>query len=105
MSGSAGTEKRNSPHGQPGQQHTENQKKFLANGYSSILTYKGGGDASKPITLTYDSSVIGDGSTYTIKVSESSDMANAKTYRSTSRTVKIENAKVQTLYFWTVSNG
>ena len=85
--------------------HTENQKKFLANGYSSILTYKGGGDASKPITLTYDSSVIGDGSTYTIKVSESSDMSNAKTYRSTSRTVKIENAKVQTLYFWTVSNG
>lgn len=85
--------------------HTTNQRNFLEAGYNSISQYKGGGDAALPITLQYGSSIVPSGSLYTIKVSEKPDMSDAKTYTSRSRSVSIQNSKVQQIYFWTVSNG
>ena len=86
--------------------HSGNQAKFLAEGYKSITKYgSSGGDTSKPIYLEYGPEVISEGNTYTIMVSEDPDMANAKSYISGSRSVRIDNSKVQQIYFWTVSNG
>ena len=86
--------------------HSGNQAKFLAEGYKSITKYgSSGGDTSKPIYLEYGPEVISEGNTYTIMVSEDPDMVNAKSYISGSRSVRIDNSKVQQIYFWTVSNG
>ena len=86
--------------------HSGNQAKFLAEGYKSITKYgSSGGDTSKPIYLEYGPEVIPEGSTYTIMVSEDPDMANAKSYTSSNRSIRIDNSKVRQIYFWTVNNG
>ena len=85
--------------------HTPQQRRFLEEGHDSISRNKGGGAASIPITLQYGDSIIASGSSYTIRVSESPDMSNSKRYTSSTREVKIDNSKVQQLYFWTVNNG
>ena len=85
--------------------HNRYQRSMLEEGAQSISKYNHGGYAPNPVVLEYDSNLISSGKTYTVKVSEKPDMSLAKTYTSSSRSIKILNPKVKQIYFWTVSNG
>ncbi len=85
--------------------HTKYQRALLEEGYESFKTNCRGGEGAEPIYLDFGPEIISEASSYTVRVSEKPDMSDAKTYTSSSRQVRIDNSKVQTLYFWKVSNS
>lgn len=85
--------------------HTDLQQSALNDRTDKILQYaKGAEELSHPkaITLSWTSSVSG---TYTVKIGENSNLSDAKTYTTTSKSLSLYNLKIGTKYYWQVSCG
>ena len=85
--------------------HTDLQQSALDDKTENILKYaKGAEELSHPkaITLSWTSSVSG---TYTVKISENSNLSDGKTYTTTSKSLSLYNLKIGTKYYWQVSCG
>ncbi|MBQ2391865.1 MAG: tyrosine-protein phosphatase, partial [Clostridia bacterium] len=85
--------------------HTDLQQSALNDKTEKILQYARGAEElshPKAITLSWTSSVSG---TYTVKIGENSNLSDAKTYTTTSKSLSLYNLKIGTKYYWQVSCG
>ena len=85
--------------------HTDLQQSALNDKTEKILQYARGAEElshPKAITLSWTSSVSG---TYTVKISENSNLSDGKTYTTTSKSLSLYNLKIGTKYYWQVSCG
>lgn len=84
--------------------HTEKQAGYLAGDYSKISSFaKGKKELSKPEPVSFSWSGKNSADTYTINISENSDMSDSMTFTSDVTTAEIYNLKIATKYYWTVS--
>lgn len=87
--------------------HTEKQESYLDS--SSILTFlytNGKKEYSKPVSVEFLLSDSENASgEYVLNISESSDMSDAVSYSSTSSSISVSNFKIDTTYYWTVTEN
>ncbi len=83
--------------------HSEEQQAYLDDGYL-FPRGKGVKEWSRPnaITLQWESDLAG---AFTVRLSESADMAGAKEYTTQKNELSLYNLKVATTYYWTVAVG
>ena len=82
--------------------HTELQQSYLEDSYL-YPTGKGDRELSYPqsIKLSWESDIAADA--YTVRLSESPDMSNAKEYTAYAKSMNVANLKAATTYYWTVT--
>ena len=84
--------------------HTDKQAKYLAGKYSLIRLFANGKkELSKPEPVSFSWSDKNSADTYTINISENSDMTDSMTFTSDVTTAEIYNLKIATKYYWSVS--
>ena len=84
--------------------HTEAQKSYLADAYTSFTKYaKGTGELSipQPVELKFK----GVSAPYTVYISENEDMSGAKEYASDTESAEIYNLKIGTKYYCYAAAG
>lgn len=87
--------------------HTEKQTAFLRNKNSNIRIYADGKkELSKPQSVCFKWNSSDNIGSFTVSISENSDMKNSICYYTNENSIYIDNFKVGTKYYWTVSaNG
>lgn len=87
--------------------HTEKQSYYLnkSNPSKNLLSVTGKKELSVPKPVEFSWDIPAEGSPYTLLISESSDMNNADVYTVSEMQTEIYNLKLDTDYYWTVSNG
>ncbi len=83
--------------------HTEEQQGYLDDEYL-FMSAKGGEELSQPkaVVLKWKSD-LADKTEFTISLSESPDMADAKVYSTNRKSLYVYNLKIATTYYWTVA--
>ena len=84
--------------------HTPIQRAFLSDENENCKDYTDGftaGDASLPVTLSWDADAPGP---YTVKVGENADLSDARIYTTDAPSLDVFNLRIGTRYFWTVGN-
>ena len=90
---------------QPLDFHTELQQAYLDDEYAFVMDYAGGiEELSRPQGITLSWEHKGRKTEYyLVNISESADMSDSKEYKATENTVNIQNLKIATQYYWTVT--
>ena len=87
--------------------HTKKQESYLNSSSSLTFLYTNGKkENSKPVSVEF---VLSDSENasgeYVLNISESSDMSDAVSYSSTSSSISVSNFKIDTTYYWTVTEN
>lgn len=87
--------------------HTKKQESYLNSSSSLTFLYTNGKkENSKPVSVEFLLSDIENASgEYVLNISESSDMSDAVSYSSTSSSISVSNFKIDTTYYWTVTEN
>ncbi len=88
--------------------HTELQDSYLADSYKNFSQYANGTENLStpiPITISWTSDLLGDKSSYTFKLSESSDLSDFKVYETSETKIELINLKANTIYYYSVNDS
>lgn len=87
--------------------HTKKQESYLNSSSSLTFLYTNGKkENSKPVSVEFLlSGNENAGGEYVLNISENSDMSDAVSYSSSSRSISVSNFKIDTTYYWTVTEN